>query len=293
MRSVLRRLLQAFSSRVYIRGIPHLLWLLRSHLAERGAVYTLASGVKMKLSASDYFQWMMLWNYYSPGLVSFLRRNLKQGDVFIDVGAQIGYFSMQGAQLVGNTGLVIAVEPDPRAAEVLRENARLNGVDQVHVLPVAASHDRERLTFNLATQLGWSTAVPLAPTMVTERRIQVDSRTLDDLLAAELPVDRRIALVKIDVEGFEAQVLTGAESLLSRKESTFLVEVNPDALKASGRTVLDVLSPFIRHGYRLFWLGELPRVIGRTGSLHFNELMVADLSDLNRRAGDVIAVPAV
>ena len=133
-----------------------------------------------------------------------LKEILKPGDIYVDVGANIGHLTIEAALIVGNTGSVTAFEAHPRTAEFLRQNILLNKLANVRVAQVAVGENfgwvgftNQRSDDQNSVIDGGEIAVPLI--------------TLDALLPDESPT-----LLKIDVEGFEKYVLLGADSLLER-----------------------------------------------------------------------------
>jgi hypothetical protein len=78
------------------------------------------------------------YGVWEPGETRFLRALVRPGDVFVDVGAHVGYFSLLAASRVGEEGAVIAVEPEPRNLRLLRANLARNGASRARVIPLAA-----------------------------------------------------------------------------------------------------------------------------------------------------------
>lgn len=156
---------------------------------------------------------LVLDGAYDPAFVRFLERHLRVGGVAVDVGANVGLFSVRMAQLVGPSGSVLALEADPEVHGVLQENLDMNYVSGwAQALAVAAFSSIGQLTFHRTTRFrgigsllenGASGAGGY--TSETYSTITVDAVLLDDLLSDMGDVD----LVKIDVEGAERHVLEG------------------------------------------------------------------------------------
>ncbi len=145
--------------------------------------------------------------------------SVEAGDMFVDVGANIGYYSVLAARKVGPRGRVVAVEPVASTAATLRGNLNANGLHNVEVVEVAAGADAApavEVSFN-PRYLGRAT-LQSAPGSVAET---VPQRRLDDI-CNDLPV---ITVLKIDVEGYELRVLKGAERTLQRTQLV-VVECN-------------------------------------------------------------------
>jgi len=282
------RAIRSLTRRLYVRGFPRLLWGARRLLAERDAAYEVTPGAYLWLDRDDYFYWMMVWGYYGQELRLIVERTLGPGDVFVDVGANVGFFSMIAAARVGASGRVLAIDADPRALAQLERNVRLNGRETITILPVAASDRAGTLRFTIAEQLGWSTAVADFPHRPAIDTVTVPARPLDEIVAEELPGGRAVRLVKIDVEGHEASVLRGARELIAARRTTFIVESNYLGLAAQGFTVADLVAPFAEHGYAVYWIGERHGFVSRP---RVDLIPLTDPSAYREINGDILAVP--
>ncbi|WP_328702987.1 FkbM family methyltransferase [Arenibaculum pallidiluteum] len=166
-----------------------------------------------------------------------LHRFVRPGDVFVDVGANIGLYSLKAARLAGPTGRVVAVEPGRTAADLLEENLALNRHANVaaHVAVVRkALSDRsgEATLHHIAAGND-----PQAFSLLTDGSApgaeRVETTTLD-ALAAQLGLPR-VDCVKIDVEGAEPLVIDGGREVLTRWRPTIIFEVNSAiALRQAG-----------------------------------------------------------
>ncbi|NED81952.1 FkbM family methyltransferase, partial [Streptomyces sp. SID11233] len=109
-------------------------------------------GTRFNVDTRDLIQrYIYMFGMWEPNLTKWLGSRLKPGDVFVDVGANIGYFSALGARLVGPGGAVVSVEASPTFAELLRANLRLNRGDNVRLVEQAVSDREETLTLVLAS----------------------------------------------------------------------------------------------------------------------------------------------
>jgi FkbM family methyltransferase len=181
---------------------------------------------------------------FEPTETKFLSDELAAADVFVDVGANIGYFTCLARSRNVHT---IAIEPLESNLRMLYANLRANGWSDVEVFPVALAEKP-----GLLELYGASTGASLIPGWAGRGRSTVrlvPISTLDNLLAARFAGQRM--LMKIDVEGVEHQVLRGAEQTLARKpQPRWLVEVclteNQTGVNPHFREVFDA---FWRHGY--------------------------------------------
>jgi FkbM family methyltransferase len=144
-----------------------------------------------------------------------LRQVLRPGMTFIDVGGNLGQFSLLAARLVGPRGHVISVEPAPANAQMLRHSAQANGYHHLHVVQCALGDAPGKATLHLADACGMHSLCTDAPGR-DHGAVEVEVCTLDELVRRhQLP---RVDAIKIDVEGFEMPVLRGARQTLQRHQ---------------------------------------------------------------------------
>lgn len=153
-----------------------------------------------------------------------LRRSLPTGGTLWDVGANIGFFSLLGARLVGPAGRVIAFEPVAEIAALIEEAALRSGLGvEVRAEAVAARAGREQLL--VGADRSWSHLASRGHTGDTHA-VGVPVTTLDAALAAGAPVPD---VVKLDVEGSEGDVLRGAQDLLAQHGPILVIELHDTA----------------------------------------------------------------
>jgi FkbM family methyltransferase len=187
---------------------------------------------------------LYVFGVWEPDATAAIRPYLRTGSTVVDVGANVGYFSLLAATAVGPGGAVHAVEALPSTVDLLRRNLALNGTANVVVHPVAVG-DRpgEVEMFKASESFIGSSSTHSGE--VSEGR--VPRVTLDDLLAGVGGAE--VTLLKIDVEGDEESVLRGATRLLGqmRPSSAALVELAPPEETggtAGGESVVRLMSDF-------------------------------------------------
>ncbi len=181
---------------------------------------------------------------YEPYESHLLMGLLRPGDIAVDVGAMIGYYTVIFAKHVGSDGRVHAFEPDPDNHALLRRNVELNGYGHVtcHEAAVGAERDRGRL-WRAPENRGDNHVFPTRG----REAVDIDIVALDDVL------DGPVNLVKIDVQGFEAKVLDGMSSLLARSpQLAMLVEFCPALLLEAGTQPHELIERLRDHGFALF-----------------------------------------
>lgn len=188
-----------------------------------------------------------------PALAPVLDEVLGAGDVFYDVGANIGIYVGWAAKRVGPSGAVHAFEPVPGTRKALERFTKLNALDTVRVLPVAMGASEGSLTlYVLPGASGLTSAVPERRADATE--ISVPMRTLDTY-AAETG-RAAPSLVKIDVEGYEFEVIRGGRELLRGAAKPLLLFESRDEHFARAGTSLAQIGDWLDReaSYRLYAL---------------------------------------
>jgi FkbM family methyltransferase len=184
---------------------------------------------------------------YEPEVWSRFMSSLKKGDTIVDVGAHIGFYTVAAAKRIAPDGRVYAFEPNPDTVEILRDQLRLNAVSNVTIVDAAATSREGSIAFQ--TTLGPMSTIAKAD---DEGVTTVRAVTLDGQFPAQ-----RIDILKIDVEGFEEDVLRGSARLLqddARRPRLVFIEVHPYAWGAVGTTSARLIALLDEAGYSL----ELP-----------------------------------
>jgi FkbM family methyltransferase len=201
------------------------------------------------------------WAYETAYLEPFA----EPGDTVVDVGANYGYTASYFASECGPDGFVLSVEPEPDTRALLEHNMRVNDHHNVKVVPCAAGAERGwtelwRSETNLANH---SVNQALVPNVRDSVRVEV--RTVDDLVAEFIP-DRPPTLLKIDVEGWEWEVMQGSLGVLENARPAVWLEYWPDGIRANGNDPRGVLDILYDRGYAIS-VHELveERVLALTG----------------------------
>jgi FkbM family methyltransferase len=185
----------------------------------------------------------------------FIATVLKEGDYFIDIGANIGLFTLIAADVVGPNGRVIAFEPTPKTYNRLLTNIELNAFDNIDVYNIGLSSSAQKLQFNISNN-GYDAWNSFAASnfSVLNEQIMVDVSTLDFELTK---YDKsKIRLVKIDVEGWEKFVLNGGVDFLKKYSPQLLIEFTEQNTFAAGYMVQEVYDFMVDLGYKWYGLKE-------------------------------------
>ncbi|QFI75627.1 FkbM family methyltransferase [Bradyrhizobium betae] len=182
------------------------------------------------------------------GPVDELRRFVPEGSVVIDVGANVGFFSLRFASWVGPRGEVILLEPEDRNFEALQSLVVREGmIERSRLMKVAAAETSGKAMLKINPQHPGDHKLSLDDTGVP-----IDTVRLDDLLSDK--GRSRPSLIKIDVQGAELSVLRGAPDILRHARPALFVELDEDGLRKFGASVADVLCYLKDFGYDAFWL---------------------------------------
>lgn len=180
---------------------------------------------------------------------------LKQGAFVIDVGANFGHYAMVAGSIVGPSGRVVGFEPHAATFRLLSENCALQPYPNITPVQagVAAENGEMALTGDSANPGGHSfVAANVYGTGATER---VPVYTLDSYMA-EHAEGRKLDLIKIDVQGFEGQVIRGATTTIERDRPIIFVEISPVPMQNAGEDYRDLLRFFEHRNYTAHLISE-------------------------------------
>lgn len=190
------------------------------------------------------------YGFFSEGLTRMVLAHLKPGMTFLDVGAQLGYFTLLAAWLVGDTGQVHSFEPTPRTFKVLRENAGLKR--NVHLNQVAVASGPGIATLNdygprfSAFNSMYRANLPKQGKRIKSTRFQVPAISIDEYVAQEKLTPN---FVKIDAENADYEILTGMEETLNRRRPLICVEVGDMDIDGV-RPSKDIVRFLVERGYQ-------------------------------------------
>jgi len=211
---------------------------------------------------------------YEPQETQLALGLLESGMTVVDVGANWGYFSLIAAHCVGSAGRVLALEPHPRLSSMLAENVATNRLSQIRPLAVAAGVGSGSRAFVGFDERGGNFGVSRAARDTERGDFECATRAVDDLLD-EHSIEV-VDLVKIDIEGAEADAIAGMIRGLSQHRYRYaLLECHPAELAALGKSLQDCLAPFARAGYRGWHIDHSPAMHRRaaSGSVALSELL--------------------
>ena len=188
--------------------------------------------------------------YVEAGPIEALSEFVPQGSLVVDVGANVGFFSLRFARWVGDAGKVIAIEPEDHNFNALVAALKREGLsDRVQALKAVA-----------AAKSG-TTFLEINPLHPADHKLSRDNTglpvtavTLDELVQGHIGPGP--ALIKIDVQGAEMLVLEGAAETLRTAGPALFVELHEDGLNRFGTSVSAILDYLSAYGYQPYWLAR-------------------------------------
>jgi len=194
--------------------------------------------------------------FYDLAAQRLIHKLLSTGDTFVDVGANIGMLTLSAARTVGPSGTVLAFEPNPESRKRLVAHVAMNDLGHVKVMDHALSFERGTSTLTMPTASSGRSTLRDSQGQAVQS-YEVSTALLDDFADA-IEQDGR-TMIKVDTEGFELNVLKGAESVLSRSNVCVLVEVTDAWLRELGQSAEELFSFMADRGYRPYHAWMQPR----------------------------------
>ena len=224
--------------------------------------------------------------FFDRNLTNIIDSMLVSGMTFIDIGANCGTYTIYGAGRVGRQGRVIAIEAAPAISALLQETVAMNGMEHwCELLRCAAGAEPGTLVLHtFASRQGGNTLLPEIADVAREvlgetvEKVEIPCRTLDDIVAERNL--SRIDLIKIDVEGFEREVLLGGRATLMRYRPKLIIEWHNaffDKRPGSAQVLYDLLTTELRYSLHRIEQGATTRPVV--------------LDDLRHGHADLVALP--
>jgi len=180
-----------------------------------------------------------LFGTYEKGTLDVIGKILQKGDVFVDVGANIGLMSIYASGKVGHQGSVIAFEPNPKTRMMLEDNIALNNIQHIKVEPFALSNATKKSRIYDRWDVNRGAASLIKPANPTDA-YDIEEIKFSDYFDA----NQQIKLIKIDVEGYELNVLKGASQFIAATASppALIVEFSSDRENTFGKDTYPLFS---------------------------------------------------
>ncbi len=211
------------------------------------ATFTLEDGLRFTCKLGSSTGRILTMGTIEATERAFFRQELQPGQVFFDIGANLGLFTLTAAKRVGPSGRVFAFEPSAREARLLQHNIDQNGFKNVTIVRGALSDHEGKARFAVATDGGTnSLAKTTHPEQVIQNWETVPLTTLDSFVAKH--AIERVHMMKIDVEGGECDVLRGGSALFSRTDAPVVLsefcDLTAAGFNSSGAALYDAWTAY-------------------------------------------------
>lgn len=213
-------------------------------------------GHGMFLDEKDSLQ-LSVHGVYEPFQTELAIGLIKKGDVVLDIGANIGYYTLIFARQVGPNGRVFAFEPEPANFAILKRNIEMNGYENVIMVPKAVSNATGRIRLYLCEENRGDHRI--YDSGDGRQSLEVEAVRLDDYFDG---YDGQVDFIKMDIQGAEARALQGMAGLLERhRHLTMMTEFWPVGLKRCGTDPQEYLKSLIDRGFEIFHINEQSRQV--------------------------------
>lgn len=189
---------------------------------------------------------------FDPLETELFNAEIKKNDVVLDIGANIGYYTLIAAKLVGENGVVFAFEPEPTNFALLKRNVEINGYKNVILVQKAVSNKTGKVKLYLSERnLGDHR---IYNSQDGRQSIEIEAIRLDDYFK---DYNGKIDFIKMDVQGSEGGVFQGGSRVLKKnKDVKVVTEFWPVGLKRFGIDAEEYLKLIIEHGFQIYEINE-------------------------------------
>ncbi|MBR0695054.1 FkbM family methyltransferase [Bradyrhizobium lablabi] len=213
----------------------------------RFVTFRFPAGYRMRFYPSSMSAGLWRNRAFRSDDVDFVGGYLRPGETFVDVGANVGQLSLAAAMRVTPSGRVIAIEAHPRTCKYLEGNVRLNDLNiEVHNTAIGSAHGELFFTDFHSDDMNFASATP-PPGGAT---LRVPVRPLDSIIG-----DRPVDLLKVDVEGFEVDLLKGASRTVGNCRCLYMEDSELN-LRRAGTSRAELYRRLNDHGFDLFHLRD-------------------------------------
>lgn len=178
-------------------------------------------------------------------VTEMFKKSIKTDAIVVDIGANIGYYTLIASKLAGNNGKVYAFEPEPSNYDLLLKNIHINR--GVNVIPIkkAVSNRCDKATLFLDNKSLGNPSLAKANVPQMSNRVEVETITLDSFLK-----NIKVDVIKIDAQGAEGLIIEGGEKILKNNALKIFMEFWPYGLKNMGTNPLELLYKLQSYGFK-------------------------------------------
>ena len=252
IRSNLNRFVEIRVSRE-LRRLYSQIWETAKQNGEKKVLKFLPNGSKFYCYTDSIVSEKIFSETFENEELDFIAKFLRPDEQFVDIGAHSGLFTIHGAKIVGSKGSIISFEPTPETHKRLVENIKLNNLENVKAFSKAISAQNGCLDFYTIKDgfEAWNSLAP-PPKSKSFEKITVETIQIDRIAEMELDFEKS-ALIKIDVEGWELELLKGGKKLFEMKNApSLMVEFTDENVTNAGTTCKELYQYLSHLGYKLF-----------------------------------------
>jgi FkbM family methyltransferase len=223
---------------------------------------------------------LIMDGFWEMHITSLFERVIQEGFTVIDIGANMGYYTLVAAQRVGKTGRVYAFEPEPNNYDILCKNIAINGFRPIVTACQKALLDKQgEVNFTVYEESPGGSSVFMSNSTFVNRparkkTISVQTTTLDTFLADNLKVD----IMKIDAEGAEPLIFKGMKNIIKNSPTLkIIMEFAPTHIEAAGENPRDFLWSLKNMGFKI---KLVDRNSGQLSEVEIGSLLKCEIEDL-------------
>lgn len=228
-------------------------------LFKDGKIMKKVQGNQMLLDLNDLGigRELALYGVHERNSTAEVKRVIKPGMKILEIGANIGYYALIETTLAGPTGHLFAIEPSPYNFDLLKKNLSLNNIKNADLHQAAFGEKRAKVKFYMYDRSNLSSFIKREDMGMETTEIEVEMLTLDDFLSL-----KKVDFIRMDVEGYELEILKGATKVLSSadKPKLFFIEVHSELLHKKGSSAREIVETLAKYGYEVrksFWRGSM------------------------------------
>ena len=214
---------------------------------------SIPGGGRISVDLTDHIQRQIYFlGHYERNITDLVFRTIKPGDTFLDIGANVGYYSILAGHLVGPTGSVHSFQPIPSIFSALEDNVALNRLHNVHLNRLALHDSSGKLELHLPDprNSGLGSSIQRPRPYHTGQTVECESERLDNYLRGNNV--QNIKLIKMDIEGAELLAMQGMTETFSRSPAPNVIcEADEDLLSNPGFSAEDLVRFMTNFGYHV------------------------------------------
>lgn len=291
-----KRLLRAFNVKFIYKLKMFCAVIESKFLSKNGLVVRRILKNKLYLDPADpgISKELILTGWHEKKPTQIFREIIKKGMITIDIGANLGYYALQEASLVGKDGHVYAIEPIPTNYDLLQKNIKLNNYQNVTAYQLAIGNKNGKVKMSLTPQSNWCSVIDEHVSglfsdymkektqRLTQKTIEVPLLSLDEFLKREKIIQPN--LIRMDIEGYEIEAIQGMMNTLRNSRSPLILffEIHNKLFEEPGNIISPLLKQILLFGFQPEYLIVKSKVINGINRENFVETLCSFKQDCPR-----------